>query len=156
MFDTRQSQLWGLSIDTLTVITEPLHPSPTAVAGTAHVHVMAQVLDDYSQLTDQQRRDAPVIKVSTDKLMFARDALSATMTVTNTGKKPLELRRVWTAEPGVSISCDKTRLKHGKQATITITIAPTQVSRPLLNGHMTIVSNDPSQQSLTVRLVGEI
>lgn len=156
MFDTRQSQLWGLNIDTLTIITEPLHPSPTAMSGTAHFHVMAQVLDDYSQLTDQQRRDAPAIKVSTDKLMFARDALSATMTVTNTGKKPLELRRVWTAEPGVSISCGKTRLKHGKQATITITIDPTLVSRPLLNGHMTIVSNDPSQQSLTVRLVGEI
>lgn len=155
-FDTRLAPLWGLNIDTLTVITEPLHPSATALAGTANVYVMAQVLDDFTQLSDKQRGDAPGIEVSTDKLMFAPDALTATVTVTNIGKKPLELRRLWTAEPGVNIHCDKTRVKHGKTATVTVTVDPSQLSRRLLNGQMTIVSNDPARQSIAIRLVGEL
>lgn len=155
-FDTSKTKLWGLNTDTLTVITEALHPSATAVAGTANIYVMAQVLDDFTQLTDKQRLDAPVIEVSTDKLMFAADALTATMTVTNTGKQPLELRRVWTPEPGVAIRCDKTRIKRGKSATITVTVDPAQTGQRLLNSHLTIVSNAPARQSLTVRLVGEI
>ena len=142
-FDTRLAPQWGLNIDTVTVITEPLHPSATAVAGTANVYVMAQVLDDFTQLTDKQRAEAPIIEVSTNKLMFTRDTLTASLTVTNAGQKPLELRRVWTAEPGMS-------------ATVTVTVDPSQLSQHLLNGRMTIVSNDPTRQSLTVRLVGEL
>lgn len=155
-FDTRLAPQWGLNIDTVTVITEPLHPSATAVAGTANVCVMAQVLDDFTQLTDKQRAEAPIIEVSTNKLMFTRDVLTATLTVTNAGQKPLELRRVWTAEHGITICCDKTRVKHGKTATVTVTVDPSQLSQHLLNGRMTIVSNDPTRQSLAVRLVGEL
>lgn len=155
-FDTRLAPQWGLNIDTVTVITEPLHPSATAVAGTANVYVMAQVLDDFTQLTDKQRAEAPIIEVSTDKLTFARDTLTASLTVTNAGQKPLELRRVWTAEPGITICCDKTRVKRGKSATVTVTVDPSQLSQHLLNGRMTIMSNDPTRQSLIVRLVGEL
>lgn len=154
-FDTRKGPQWGLNIDTLTVISEPLHPSATAVSGTTHIYVMAQVLDDFGQLTDKQRAEAPIIETSTDKLMFGSDALTATMTVSNSGKKPLELRRLWTSEPGVSIDCDKTRIKPGKSATVSVTVDPSHLSHSLLNGQMTIVSNSPSRQSIAVRLVGE-
>ncbi len=155
-FDSNTAPLWGLNIDTLTVISEALHPSATALAGTTQVQVMAQVLDDFSQLSEKARQQAPVIEVSTDKLMFTAQEPTATFTVTNTGKQALELRRLWTAEPGVSITCDRTKIKRGKSATVTVTVDPSQLGKTLLNGRLTIVSNAPALQSTHVRLVGEM
>ena len=93
--------------------------------------------------------------MSTDKLLFYAQEPTATFTVTNTGKQPLELRRLWTAEPGVTITCDRTKVKRGKNATVTVTVDPSQLGKTLLNGRLTIVSNAPAQQSTPVRLVGE-
>lgn len=155
-FDSNVAPLWGLNIDTLTIVAEALHPSPTALSGMTQVQVMAQVLDDFSGLSDKALKQAPAIEVSTDKLMFSPQALTATLTITNAGKQPLELRRLWTAEPGVTIATDRTKVKRGKQATVTVTIDPSQLSQPLLNGRLTIVNNDPKQQSCHVRLVGEM
>lgn len=152
--DTRaDGTLWGLNADTLTVSARPLHGQgePSVIP----LVVTAQVLDDFKSLTDKQRSQAPVITLSTDKLMFTPETTTTTFTITNDGKQPLELRRLWTAEPGVSIVCDKIRLKHGKKATATVTIAPAQLRQSLLNGQMTIVSNDPAHQSITIRLVGQ-
>lgn len=154
-FDSSKAPLWGLNTDTLTVMSEALHPSATALAGMTHIQVMAQVLDDFSKLSEKARQQAPVIEVSTDKLMFSAQESTATLTISNTGKQPLELRRVWTAEPGVTIACDRTKVKHGKSATVTVTIDPAAMGKTLLNSRLTIVSNDPARQSTHVRLVGE-
>lgn len=155
-FDSSKAPLWGLNTDTLTVMSEALRPSATALAGMTHIQVMAQVLDDFSKLSEKARQQAPVIEVSTDKLMFTAQEPTATFTITNTGRQPLELRRIWTAEPGIAIVCDHTKVKSGKQATVTVTIDPNALGKTLLNSRLTIVSNAPQQQSCHVRLVGEL
>lgn len=69
-YDTRQAPLWGFNADTLLVMSEPLHNSPTAIAGLARIYVMAQVLEDMSKLTSEQLRNAPDLEINTDKVML--------------------------------------------------------------------------------------
>ena len=48
---TGHAPLWGLNVDTLTLDVKPLRQPSQATAGTASVLVMAQVLEDFSDLT---------------------------------------------------------------------------------------------------------
>lgn len=153
-YDTQLAPLWGLNIDTLTVISQPLHPSATAVSGFSQLFVMAQVTEDFSSLTEQQRLRAPQLTIDSDKLMLTAQQPTATLTLTNTGRTPLELRRLWSPEASVSIRCDRQLIKPGKRAVLTVQVRPDQLSAPLLNTHLTIVCNDPDRPSRKIRLVG--
>lgn len=154
--------LWGLNVDTLTVSCESLCPSTSSTPGTARVNVMAQVLESFDGLTDKQRHDAPVIVLDNeDRIDFGTIArggiMTQTFTITNKGKDPLLIRRLWVPEgEGVTIRTDKTEVKRGKSATITVTVDGQQLHDDILNVPLTVISNDPDSPRVTIRLVGII
>jgi len=77
--------------------------------------------------------------------------------VTNHGKDPLIIRRLWTpVEHGITVSTDKLEVKHGKSATVTITVDTSLIEGELLNAPLTLMTNDPDKPRVTVRLVGII
>lgn len=154
--------LWGLNVDTLTLSCEPLRPSASATPSTARVNVMAQVLEDFKDLTDKQRRDAPVVATECgDRLDFGTlkrgEVATRTFTVSNTGKDLLLIRRLWVPEgEGITVKADKTEIKRGKAATVTVTVDTSQLSEDILNVPLTLMCNDPESQRATIRLVGII
>jgi len=154
--------LWGLNTDTLTLSCEPLHQPSTAMTSSADIHVMAQVLEDFGELTDKQRSDAPVVSVDCDdRLDFGTIQAGQTATqsfiVTNKGKDKLIIRRLWVPEgEGITVTTDKTELKRGKSATVKVTVNTAQMNEELLNVPLTLMSNDPDSPRTTVRLVGII
>ena len=154
--------LWGLNVDTLTVTSVPLRASHDSQAGTATIHVMAQVMEDFDKLTDKDRREAPVVAVDCgDRLDFgtitAGTATTRSFTVTNKGKSPLAIRRLWVPEgEGITVNADKTEIKRGKTATVTVTVDTSSIEGDLLNVPLTLLCNDPDSPHLTIRLVGII
>ena len=157
-----KAPLWGLNIDTLTLSCAPLHQPAAATPGTADVHVMAQVLEDFSNLTDKQRQDAPVVDVDCgDRLDFATlsasTAAARSFTITNKGKDNLILRRLWVPEgEGITIKTDKQIIKRGKKATVQVTVDPACQQDNMLNVPLTLMTNDPESPIVTIRLVGII
>ena len=156
-----KAPLWGLNTDTLTLSCTPLHQPTTAIPSTANVHVMAQVIEDFDSLTDKQRADAPVVSMDGDRIDFGTlhrgQAATRSITITNKGKDKLAIRRLWVPEgEGVTASADKTELKRGKTATITVTVDPAVVTGDLLNVPLTVMTNDPETPRTTIRLVGII
>ncbi|MBR5169447.1 MAG: DUF1573 domain-containing protein [Muribaculaceae bacterium] len=152
---------WGLNVDTLTVTCEPLTES-SAQPESANVYVMAQVLEDFSKLTDKERYDAPVARMDCgDRLDFGNMTIGQSVTrqfnVTNKGKNQLIIRRLWTpAGNGVTIKANRTEVKHGKSATITVTVDTAHFKEGVLNESLTIITNDPDSPRQTIRLVGII
>ena len=150
---------WGLNTDTLTLTSRNM---TTGAENSADISVMAQVMENFDVLTEQQRRNAPVIAVDCgDRLdygtMTAGQTLTRTFKVTNRGKDPLMLRRLWAPEnEGVTVKADRTEVKRGKQATITVTVDASQVDDQILNVPLTLMCNDPETPRLTIRLVGII
>jgi hypothetical protein len=154
--------LWGLNDDMLTLTCAPLHQPSTVVSGTAEIHVMAQVLERFDHLTDKELKEAPVASVDCgDSLDFgtitAGETVTRTFTVTNKGKSPLAIRRLWVPEgEGVTVSINRNEIKRGKSATVTVTVDASQVQGDLLNVPLTLLCNDPASPRLTIRLVGII
>jgi len=155
-----KAPLWGLNVDTVTLVCEPLHAGGSARGGIAQIDVMAQVMDDFAQLTPQQRRDAPVIVLDCDDrldcgIMQRGQTVTRTLTVTNGGKSPLELRRLWVPDgEGVTVAADRTLVKRRKSATVTVTIDTSRVQGDTLNTTLTLITNDPQHPVTAVRLVG--
>ena len=154
--------LWGLNVDTLTVMSTPLRPSSDSQEGTASINVMAQVVENFDRLTDKERRDAPVVTVDCgDRLDFgamtAGTVTTRTFTVTNKGKSPLAIRRLWVPEgEGITVNANKTEIKRGKSATVTVSVDTSCIEGELLNVPLTLLCNDPDASHLTIRLVGII
>ncbi len=159
---SRHTPQWGLNVDTLTLTCEPLKQPSTAKPGTAHVLVMAQVMEDFKGLTEEQRHNAPVVSVDCDDSLdfgtvSAGETVSRTFTVTNKGKSPLVIRRLWVPDgEGVTVTANRNEVKRKKSATVTVTVDTAQVKDNLLNTSLTLMTNDPENPRLTIRLVGII
>ena len=158
---TAHAPLWGLNTDTLTLSCQPLH-GDASLAGSASVEVMAQVTEPFDHLTDKQRADAPVIGVDCgDRIDFGTIArgqtVTRTFTVTNKGRSPLAIRRVWVPDgEGVTVAVDRTQVKRGKKTTVTVTVDTSQHRDEMLNVPLTLMCNDPDTPSQVIRLVGII
>ena len=154
--------LWGLNVDTLTLMCEPLKRPSEAIAGTSVIHVMAQVLEDFDGMTDKERRDAPVINVDCGEsldfgTMKAGETVTRTFTVTNKGKSTLAIRRLWVPDAeGITVDAKRTEVKRNKSTTVTVTVDTSQVEGNMLNVPLTLMCNDPAAPRLTIRLVGII
>ena len=159
---SRYAPLWGLNVDTLTLESRPLSPASAEGKGSADIHVMAQVMEDFDNLTDKQRADAPVIAVDCDErldfgAMKAGEVVTRTFTITNKGKEPLVIRRLWVPQgEGITLKADRQEVKRGKKTTITVTVDTDCQQENLLNVPLTLLSNDPDNPRVTIRLVGII
>lgn len=159
---SRYAPLWGLNVDTLTLESRPLSPASAEGKGSADIHVMAQVMEDFDNLTDKQRADAPVIAVDCDErldfgTMKAGEVVIRSFTITNKGKEPLAIRRLWVPQgEGITLKADRQEVKRGKKATVFVTVDTACQQENLLNVPLTLLSNDPDNSRVTIRLVGII
>ena len=150
---------WGLNTDTLTLVN---HPLGSALESSADVYVMAQVMENFGELSEQQRRNAPVVAVDCDDrldfgTMTAGKTVTRTFKVTNKGKDQLIIRRLWVPEDeDITIKVDRTEVKRSKSATVTVTVDTTHTQGELFNVPLTLLCNDPESPRLTIRLVGII
>ena len=162
-YDAAQAPLWGFNADRFTLLCTPLHPDAAtreARSGHATIEVMANVNDDFSTLTDEQRQHAPHADISCgERLDFGcveqGSEQTRTFTLTNTGATPLEVRRLWSPDTGISATAEAGTIAPKHAADITVTVAPQATDSDMLNATLTIITNDPDSPERTLRLVGE-
>lgn len=157
-FDTMRTPLWGINDDHITIVATTLHGDKTPIH--ADANIVVNVVEDFTQLTDEERVEAPVCQILTDKIVFNNlktgEVAESSFTIKNTGKSNLIVRRVMSTDKAITTKCDKTLLKPGKEATVTIKVNTNKASGNILNSQLTIITNDPSGPRATVRVVGEI
>lgn len=159
-----KAPLWGLNTDTVMVFCRSLRHRPTdGPVGMAEIQVMAQVIEDFDSLSDKDRHDAPVISVDCGDgidlgtITKQGERVTRTFTITNRGKRPLAIRRLWVPDgEGITVTANRTEIKRGKSATVTVTADTSRQQGDLLNVPLTVMTNDPVTPRLTIRLVGII
>ena len=122
-----------------------------------HLLLMADIWEDFSDLSKEQRKKAPEIEVSNTLLDFERGSKARTQSVTirNTGHEKLQIRKVVNDEPeALSTSLDKTSIKPGETARLQVTYDPAKTTKRNLNQHLTIICNDPSNSRVIINLQG--
>lgn len=111
--------------------------------------VIVTLEDDFSRLSADDYKKAPVARISNDTL--SPDDFHdrrATVSITNDGHSTLTIHRVYTMMPGIEISLDRRQVKRGKSATLTLQLnAPQPQPIPI-----SIITNDPISpvQTLTI------
>lgn len=147
--------LYGMVTDTLRLTTAE-HPD----AG-CDLPTVAIVREDFSRLTEKERRNAPLLVVSQSSADFGKLSADAEVEVRvveihNAGKSPLLVRRVYTNDPGVEVSVSADKIKPGKTATVRITVRRAQLPGALLNARISLITNDPDNSTTVIRAVGTL
>jgi len=154
-FRSDRCPLYGLVSDTVYVSPDPISSTICPLPLTALVN------EDFTKLSAKQFAKAPAIRVENpsadfDVLETSPGSIERTIEIANTGKSKLKIRRVYTLTPGVTASVDKTTVKPGKKAVITITVNPAELTGALLNARISVITNDPAQPITTLRAVGTL
>lgn len=157
-FDSNRTPVWGINDDYITIIATPLHSN--YAASKIKVNIIANVVEDFSSITDDQRSKSPVCAVAPDKLMLPNlktgELAYTELKVTNTGKSNMMIRRVMALDKALTTKSDKTLLKPGEEARVSIRVNPSKIEGKILNSQVTVITNDPVNPHITVRVVGEI
>lgn len=143
---------YGILTDSMTVA---MGTSPQVTVG-----IQAIVEEDFSALTPGQAANAPQVSLSTDRVDFGRydpqgGIIHGEFEIANNGKRDLLLRRVYTMDPGVSLTVSADKVKRGKKAVVKVAVDPAALPAPLLNARVQVIVNDPANPLSIVRLVGE-
>lgn len=147
-----QTELYG-------ILTDSAYIAPAEGAEPLKIDLTAILEEDFSRLTPRQRADAPVVAVDPDRVNFGELTASdgpqtRTFTILNRGKSDMLIRRLYTTDPGVSVSLDRTKIKKGKHATATVTVDPSLLPADILNARLQLIANDPENPITLVRVVG--
>lgn len=145
---------WGIVSDSVAVM-------PTGADGQAYtLPVVAIVEEDFSKLTPKQLASAPVLALVGDRIDLgvvpkgSTKPVKAKMTILNRGKDPLVIRRVYSQSPSVTARATSSVIKGGKHGAIEVTFDPSAEPEDIINTRITVIANDPSAPTRTIRIVG--
>lgn len=121
--------------------------------------VTARVLEDFSKLKPGEVQNSPVARITPDVVDFstfkAGEELQGSVTLKNTGKRRLEVHRVYSVNKGVTVTdSGAAALKPGKSTDIKFSVTPEAVNDGVLNVTLEVITNDPCSPEKTVRIVG--
>ena len=120
-----------------------------------HITVMADIWEDFSNLTKEQRKQAPEIEVETTSINFGRgdQTRSQEIVIRNTGKEKLVIRKIHNEDTETfSTKLDQTQLKPGEATHLRVTFNAGKTQKRSLNQHITLISNDPSNSRVIINL----
>ena len=149
-----EGNMYGIYTDSLMLSAAPgLDP--------VKVNVIAIVDEDFSRMSPDQRRNAPVIEVDSPTLDFGEldpngGPVTRNFTFRNVGKSTMEVRRVYTTDPGITVTTTSSKVKKGHDAVVTVTVDPLAIPSEILNGRISIIVNDPRNPNTVVRAVGTV
>ncbi len=113
----------------------------------------AEVEEDFSKLTPEDHRNAPILDVAATVNMgaiAAGKAAKRTVNVTNVGADPLKIRRVLNNSKEVKATISKTELKNGKSAQLKFEVAGAGLEKGAYSRQITLITNDPAKPKFVV------
>ena len=150
-FETEKVKDWGTRTDVIDIY---VRGQETRMKNN-HITLLADIWEDFSKLSKEQRQNAPEIEVSNTILDFERGNNTRTreLTVRNTGKETLQIRKVQHDDAeAFKTTIEKTSLKPGEATKMRVTFDPSKTKKRSINQHLTIISNDPSNSRVIVNI----
>lgn len=149
---------WGLHTDTITAI---VHNRATGVRDSMNVEVMSRVVENFRNLTDEQRAKAPILVLSADRINVGTikpNAIStASLTITNQGETPLTIHAVECMNQALSVTPSRLTIEPNKNASINIQLNSSLINETekIFNSSITLISNAVATPQQPVTIVGE-
>ena len=151
--DPKKCKLWGpVETDFLVVV-----DGDASQTDKNKMKVKFELIDDFANLTPQQRMESPIIEIASSidlGVVAANAKIKKGLTVKNIGVNPLEVRRVVNDNNALSFTLPKKAIASGKHSDITIECTGKEVGK--YSKILTIYTNDPENQKVNVTVTWEV
>lgn len=117
--------------------------------------VTADVEEDFSKLTPEDHRNAPILDIAATVNMGAIAAgkvAKRTINLTNVGADPLKIRRVLNNSKEIKATISKNELKNGKSAQLKLELPTAGLEAGAYSRQLTIITNDPAKPKFVVTI----
>ena len=110
--------------------------------------VSSVLLPDFSNMTSEQLEVAPKMELSTEEVSFEMDGkkkVSQTVTITNAGQEPLNIRSVQVFNQSIDVSISDRIIKPGKSAQMKLTVNARYLKKAKNRPRVLLITNDPKR-----------
>ena len=117
--------------------------------------VRADIDEDFSKLTPEDHRNAPILDVAATVNMgniAAGKVGKRTVNLTNVGADPLKIRRVLNNSKEIRATVNKTELKNGKSAALKLEVPTAGLTAGAYSRQLTVITNDPAKPRFIITI----
>lgn len=126
------------------------------VSADKEITVSAVLLPGFSNMSETQKLNAPVLTLSAEELDLGsfgdKQQLSGTIVITNNGKSRLEINSLQMFTTGLRIKLNKTRIQPGEQAKLKVTAYKKQLRNVRSKPRVLMITNDPKHSKVTINI----
>lgn len=151
IFDAKKTKFWGFNSDLIPIWVNGVKKTSNSLI------VTATVIEDFSELTKEQREAAPALGVDKFETQFqsviAGDKVKTRFKITNIGGRPLILHKVDTSSDALEVKLSKTVIEPNTQETLDV-VFDTSGKNGYQNQQVTIITNAPELPIVNFRISG--
>jgi hypothetical protein len=144
---------YGLVYDNVNIITNDSNFAAKPLT------VSATIVEDFSKLTEQQKKDAPKIVFTSESYDFGTakegDIVKFTFEFKNEGTNDLIIRKTKASCGCTASNPEKTTLKKGESSKLDIQFNSTG-KKGEQHKTVTVISNDPAKSTITLNIKGNV
>lgn len=112
-------------------------------------------LPDFSGLTESERLNAPVIRLSTEDLdvsdrLAKKKKIREDIVITNEGRSPLHIGKLQVSHSALGVSLKKTVLQPGESTRMRVTITKKRLNRRQRPLRLLMITNDPQHPKIEI------
>lgn len=127
------------------------------VSEESEIPVTVVLLPDFSNLTETERLNAPAIRLSaTDidlsQILAKKKKAKQDITVTNTGRSPLQISKLQVFHPAVGVDLKKTVLQPGESTRLRVTVVKRNIGKKRRHLRLLMITNDPMQPKVEINI----
>lgn len=118
--------------------------------------VSSVLLPDFSKLSEQQKLNAPSIRLSATELdmrsVGTKDKITQKVTITNTGKSRLDIRALQVFNPAVNVSLKKRYVEPGASTSLKVTLHTKGLKKQKASPRLLMITNDPEHPKVVIKI----
>lgn len=126
------------------------------LSNTYAINLSANIKEDFSTLTVEQRQQAPIVEVERTIHLGSLGMgkkLASKITLTNVGVNALSVRRIVNNDKNITLVAPKAAIKGGRKTDIKLEINTIDVANPAnFSRVITLITNDPQNPIINITL----
>ena len=126
------------------------------VSDDKEISVSAVLLPEFRNMSETQRRNAPIMKMSAETLELGsfddKDEKSGTIMIENQGRSRLVISSMQMFTTGLKVRLNKSRLDPGESAKLKITAYKKQLKNARSRPRVLMITNDPNKSKVVIHV----
>lgn len=123
------------------------------------IPVSAILLPDFSGMTGTEKANAPAIDLSASDIdmsavLAKKSKARQDITVTNTGRSPLQISKLQVFHPAVGVRLKKSVLQPGESTRLRVTVTKKGIGRKRRHLRLLMITNDPMHPKVEINIKG--